>query len=166
MGLGVSVLRNLLVRFLIPCLFPAHRICRITRVWTAQESVLAKETIVYRSCLSIRQESLNRFMDYLPAHNRNKCCEFRLEHPEHVNFRDEVFSQWRAFFGRPQSDTSILLPLEYYRMRKSGDPRDKIYGMLGIAGDIYRQRIRADYETSTEASQSICTADKGKTASV
>lgn len=129
--------------------------CRITRVWTAQEHVLAKRTLVYRSCLSIPKQTLNSFMDYLPAHDRNGCCEFRQEHNQYVDFRDEVFSQWRVFFGRPKPDTSILLPLEYYRMRKSGNPRDKVYGMLGIAGDIYKKRIRADYKISTEVSRSM-----------
>ncbi|KAL5393554.1 hypothetical protein PMIN04_009735 [Paraphaeosphaeria minitans] len=120
----------------------------ITRVWTAQEYVLAESMLVYRSRLSIPRQTLNNFVDYAPRHVMIGCCELRKEHD--IVFRDEVFQQWRILHGPPAPNTSILLPLEYYRIRKSTKPHDKVYGMLGLAGDVYKKRIKADDTISIE----------------
>ncbi|KAF2451518.1 HET-domain-containing protein [Karstenula rhodostoma CBS 690.94] len=119
-----------------------------SRVWTAQEHVLAKKMLVYRSRLSIPLQTLHIFMDYVPRHIGNECCYYRKDYD--LSFRHDVFKQWRAYIRHITPDTGILFPLHYYRIRQSGKSHDKIYGMLGLTGEIYKARIRADYEISIE----------------
>lgn len=84
----------------------------------------------------------------MPWHVGLGCCEFRREHT--VVYRGDLFLQWRVSLGPPEPDTSILLPLEYYRVRKARDPRDKVYGVLGLSGVKYKQMIQVDYKIDVE----------------
>ena len=120
-------------------------------MWTAQEYVMAKAMTIHRGRCVLDRRVLNEFMEYMPRHIVNGCCKLRKEHT--VIMRDKhgtLFDQWRAHFGPIHSDTSILLPLEYYRGREAGVVLDKVYGLLGLSGDAYRRLISVNYHVAVE----------------
>lgn len=123
---------------------------RTTRVWTAQEYVMAKRMTIHRSRYSIDRKDLDRFIRYLPMHLEAGCCRLRVRHT--IRVKDGAFLDWAALFGPIGPNTSILHPLEYYRMRKAKNQLDKIYGLLGLSGEVYKERIHIDYNTSVEVS--------------
>jgi hypothetical protein len=49
------------------------------------------------------------------------------------------------------SETPILNLLLQYSTRATSDPRDRVYSLLGLAGDTDRMALQPDYSTSNEA---------------
>lgn len=92
-------------------------------------------------------------MDYLPRHMGEGCCELRPEH-KFAAF-DTLMYQWR-FKTELQSEKSMLELLAYYRVRNSGDPRDKVYALLGLASTKFRQLIKVDYRMPKEVRHLKC----------
>ena len=109
---------------------------------------MAQRMTIHRSRYSVDRRDLDKFIRYLPMHAERGCCRLRVKHT--IRVKEGVFLDWAALFGPVGSDTSILNPLEYYRPRKAKNQVDKVYGLLGLAGDAYKEKISVDYDAKIE----------------
>lgn len=124
-----------------------------SRVWTLQEYVLSRQTTFQCGPFLLDGQVLQNACNVWYRHtNLDLCCRhFTQNHADRQNLylyqgrlADVVFV--RAFFN------TLRLPqiIGRFLTRLVTDPRDKIYGMLGLARGIYEKAVVADYSKSTE----------------
>ena len=109
-----------------------------TRLWIIQEFTLSQDL---RVCIGRHSEKWEEFLESLSQHARKY---------------DELSDQMRIIKNLDQKrrgrldDTSRLEKLlEDFRYAECQEPRDRIYGLLGLAHDCQDQSIKADYTKST-----------------
>ena len=137
------------------------------RVWTAQEILVARDTIFLCGDESFELSLLSRFIDNNTRHWL--CCRevalvdiMRGIQTKSHSLLDEItlLIMTLGLKGRPfqvGSDDShdnrigkedFLSLLAAFRHRQASDPRDKIYGMLGLARPEMQTALAPDYRLS------------------
>jgi len=125
-----------------------------SRMWTVQEAVLPpKASIMYDTWSMLFEEFLDHGNKALTSHVKECCGEAFLLLP--VRMRIEMILQvtkgdsLRCDLGRLRREALLNLDscLVNHGHRQCHDPRDKIYGMLGLINDESR-KILPDYSAS------------------
>ncbi|KAF2249584.1 HET-domain-containing protein [Trematosphaeria pertusa] len=158
-GLENHRLRSSLIRFLISpwC----------TRIWTAQEFLLAKCAMLQRGSYTIPGSYLFHLKDYYRQH-LGPCC-----YSDEIWFvKDEEWGTtvigalllpWEKYLDFATCRTqlkSFSSLFEIFRGQKATDLRDKIFAVRELASTELRERLRPDYaEIPEEVYQSAALLD-------
>jgi hypothetical protein len=151
-----------------------------TRLWIVQEIAFAKNAIVYcgtksikySSLLEFHECSLKAFTEILASGEPSIAVNGeRIMVNSAISqfyFYQRVFDSWgpsklpRPGEARTGSKLSFLSALRNHRKQHCTDPRDKIFGLIGVAdlSPIPQERLHVDYFKSTcevyiEAAQAI-----------
>jgi len=130
-----------------------------TRIWTAQEAVLPWEGVFYFDRWTISRRDLNMCgWNYLrPCPLMAQCCQHAISRlPDTARTTLDGFCSIVQSFDdtrifHPGKDRNVPHDLQSVHIRfgyrACSDPRDKVYGLLGIAED---RLLRADYQLSKE----------------
>ena len=112
-----------------------------TRIWTVQEALLPSlALLVYDTWSMTLQEVLDHGKSYF-THVSGCCAEVHLRFPETIM---AALATQCVLYAQLQSDLELLangavlsldLCHKHYGHRSCQDPRDKIYGMLGLIGN-------------------------------
>jgi hypothetical protein len=106
-----------------------------TRLWVIQEIGLSKNL---RVCIG---RSSRPWDDFLRCLNRHSSGNFHYEN-------DLINNLDRKRKGRHGSENNLEKLLEDFQYARCKDPRDKIYGLLGLAHDCQDGSIEVDYTKS------------------
>lgn len=129
-----------------------------TRIWTIQEAVLPTTAIVQLGKHHIDLETLFSAALIFNHHNLT-CCDENHEYLRDIDSRSSDGKALNSMFERiGEMWSAVLIPTEestqrfqnlYYlsRERKATDPRDSVFGMLGIFPKLLDSE--ADYKKST-----------------
>lgn len=119
------------------------------RMWTVQELLLAKKVTFHCGTRQLSVEAMFATSDSYFAHVQN-CCEkyFRSAFDESlmVGFNESMSTIDRLGVFR-KSNISLQNALMFFRHRQCQDPRDMIYGLVGLASDVSKEEILPDYES-------------------
>lgn len=131
---------KLLTQDMLASVEKMFRISWFTRTWTAQEYVVAKDCTFMYGIMSI---STSVFVGGTRGYRRKKYVSQFNAFPN--------MTQYTAREGRLRGDkVSLLELLDWFRDCEVSDPRDKIYGMLGMADDLNKVRIVVEYKQPVE----------------
>lgn len=123
-----------------------------TRIWTAQEWILAERTTFQSGHHLLDGEVLIESLDHYRYHVKHTdCCGMHLTSDFLFRLGDSLQSLFalnavKQLYSRHDFSSS----LGYLRMRHAADPRDKVYGVLALASSQYAGLLRADYGASVE----------------
>lgn len=130
-----------------------------SRIWTLQEWVLSRRLIIQHGQFSIDVGSIPQVSNNWRLHweVRACCSDFLLKHPDldriYAGFSQlYVIMQIRSCLKNSWHLDAVALPRLMSMSRKArhaADPRDKIYGMLGLACNMYENAVLVDYTQST-----------------
>jgi hypothetical protein len=124
------------------------------RLWTVQEFVLAKKTTFQCGPYVISEEVLLQSFHHVRTHTRS-CCSIT---PLTLRDPSSGLSNWdlynridslRQLRSWKQGYTFFRI-LASFRIRQSYDPRDKVFGLLGLAVEDWTCCIIPDYTQSAE----------------
>jgi hypothetical protein len=118
------------------------------RTWTVQEFALAKKATFHGGSHTLDNGIFMQFMYHLLQHNES-CCAINLP----VVLLKEIitlFFSTHAIMALKRFRITLLLCVGGFRFRKATDPRDKIYGLLGLDTDDTTEHVRMDYTQSVE----------------
>lgn len=125
------------------------------RTWTVQEIVLAKDATLMYGAHRIPWETVMDAWGLWSVH-LNRCCgacifslparEFQLLHRVAGRVVDLVNARQRL----PKSQ-SLLQVLLKFKTRQTSDPRDRIYGLLGLQSSSERLGLQPDYTLTLAA---------------
>jgi Heterokaryon incompatibility protein (HET) len=124
-----------------------------TRSWTLQEIVLAGKVDMFCGSLQLDWETLVQAHDNMEKH-RVTCClaPLCMECLAGIKFFANVVTgisvAQRSF--KSNGGMYLLNVLARHRARKATDPRDKIFGCLGLVPADQARLIMPDYEASIE----------------
>ncbi|KAF5868701.1 putative heterokaryon incompatibility protein [Botrytis fragariae] len=111
------------------------------RMWTVQEALLGKDTLLISGRRSILQNDLSAIFNSQLAHSKDGC------NPRKSGFITTSLMKMR--FVREYRDGNASSSLEgllnIFGERRCSDPRDKIYGLLGILATEEVNFIHPDY---------------------
>jgi hypothetical protein len=116
------------------------------RLWTAQESILAPvlEFTCGHRCISA--EPLFALANSWFEHRRSCCSGYLRKNLGLNRFSNALISIDDLRVDRDcKSEHGLLSILMSYRSRECADPRDKIYGLLGLCPDHEQNSIMPDY---------------------
>ena len=127
------------------------------RTWTVQEFVLADKLVFQCSTNLISKEVMYMARENFWSHKDRCCSENEIDTPD----PDLGMSLAKAFeqpakldFVNKRRDSgasySILLAIASFSIRDVSDPRDKVYGMLGLGTGPYSTLVKPDYTLSPE----------------
>ncbi|KAF5581507.1 hypothetical protein FPANT_8895 [Fusarium pseudoanthophilum] len=124
-----------------------------TRIWTVQEMVLAPSTIIMCGHLSAPASDVRRACADILMHAVNDAFDAG-DDDDLLSFGD-LFDDPNGtlYMARMRTHPSVSTKMElgkllrFLRWLKAKDPRDKVYGSLGIAASTYG--IEPDYTIST-----------------
>lgn len=127
------------------------------RTWTVQEFVLADKLVFQCSTSLISKEVMYMARENFWSH-KDRCCpqnDFDTPHPHLGMSLTRAFEQpAKLDFVSKRRDSgasySILLAIASFSIRDVSDPRDKVYGMLGLGTERYSNLVNADYTLSPE----------------
>lgn len=123
-----------------------------TRIWTAQEWILAKTSIFQSGRYTLKGEVLLRCLDHYRRHVKSTdCCHMQLSSDFLFRIGDSL-QPLLALDSVKQSyaGEDFSYSLGFLRLREATDPRDKVYGVLALAAERYAGLIRADYALPVE----------------
>ncbi|OAG19712.1 HET-domain-containing protein [Alternaria alternata] len=113
------------------------------RIWCIQEIRLASDSMFYWGA-----EELSRYVPVRLAGWTVDRCQGEIQHSPYA-----IFEQFAYYMNGPFRDDkcSLLSALRTYRKWEATDPRDKIYGILGLM-ELGEERhiIRIDYDKSVQ----------------
>ncbi|KAM5349768.1 hypothetical protein ACJ41O_006273 [Fusarium nematophilum] len=118
-----------------------------SRIWTVQETVLPAKPTVQYGAITLSWKLFGQAVDNLLGHFDRRCCNMKArpivsEEPPIVTFYNKACSIER----RRSQPLPLSTTLSLFRDRIASDPRDKVYGVLGLARDeAVRAGIEADY---------------------
>jgi hypothetical protein len=133
-----------------------------TRVWTIQELILAKSLVFVCGTESIDGVEMYGMADSFADHTgRRECCDysnitahpFLMPGPDLRNRVDEIMKM-RAFQMKGEGRGFLDLA-SIFRRRNVTNPKDKVYGLLGIAKGLHDATVdhslpvSAVYENAT-----------------
>ncbi|KAK6596611.1 ankyrin and HET domain-containing protein [Botrytis cinerea] len=112
-----------------------------SRMWTVQEALLGKDTLLISGRRSISQDNLSAIFNSQLAHSRDGC------NPRKSGFITTSFMKMRFLHEYRDGNLSGSLEglLNIFGERRCSDPRDKIYGLLGILAAEDANSIHPDY---------------------
>ncbi|KAI0547030.1 HET-domain-containing protein [Xylaria curta] len=123
-----------------------------SRIWTVQEAVLAKQMTYYRGKVRLSNHDLtNMAASYKEHVYTTRCCN-ALTVPDKFGFdvagyikavTDDILHmrQFRLGIRQANFDKVALL----FRSREATDPRDHVYGLLGISCGIKESSINYNF---------------------
>jgi hypothetical protein len=118
------------------------------RTWTVQEFVLAKRSTFHCGSHTFDGATLSQFRWHL-SHHDYSCCEFDLSF-EWDGLLDILFRPMDPFLALKTSRTSFVECVGNLRARDATNPRDKIYGLLGLEVNDVADLVRPDYSLPVE----------------
>ncbi|KAH6615333.1 heterokaryon incompatibility protein-domain-containing protein [Boeremia exigua] len=121
-----------------------------SRVWTVQEWLKSQHAVFQHGHRQIDNRAVRRAILHYSIHVANaSCCKEFLNSPE--SRRVLSFIQPLVRTDGADKTRSLVYILSHFRnTRNATDPRDKIYGMLGLACDRYEHAITVDYTQPIE----------------
>ncbi|GAW23562.1 hypothetical protein ANO14919_131290 [Xylariales sp. No.14919] len=149
-------------------LFPLYGFLRHpwwSRIWTVQEAVLAKQLVYYCGKIHLLSHDVTGVAASYRAHfNTIQCCQNQLTEyykgglvvgPDMTSVTDNIL-QLRQFQLRTR-DANFDEVASLFRHRQATNPRDKVYGLLGISRGIQESSI--DYRFSEAKVYELATRD-------
>jgi len=119
-----------------------------SRIWTVQETILPGSPAVQYGAIRVNWDVFTAAADNLAKHLFDKCCHASVGHGSHspypplVTFYNKVW----ALVRRRRTPLPLDKLLRKFRDRTASDPRDMIYGLLGLAhDDAAAAGIQLDY---------------------
>lgn len=120
------------------------------RIWIVQEITLAQNPIVYCGNDTISAAALNEVQQELFNQNSTTmkviasvCAQNALErHAISHQGPRSIYSSRHAFLSKK---LSVFGGLQYHSPKSSTDPRDKVYGLLGLTDIQATKAIKVDY---------------------
>ncbi|KAL8785641.1 MAG: hypothetical protein Q9195_008561 [Heterodermia aff. obscurata] len=126
-----------------------------TRVWTVQEAILPERLIFVCGKRRVDAASFFGFSRSFARHLSDCCGQLFLSQNQPMlrNFRYRVDSLYTMEYFRYKKSTATYLDqISYFRTRSCKDPKDKIYGFLGLGWeDPDRTDIQPDYSLSHQS---------------
>lgn len=118
------------------------------RLWVVQEVNNAKRGIVYCGDDSTSWDKYINISNILSSHRDDLQRRF----PQATRRDRRSYESNLTMFG-PRNvicvgGASLAYYLDYFRSRLASDPRDKLYGLLGILPSPVQHRFKPDYESS------------------
>ncbi|KUJ24015.1 uncharacterized protein LY89DRAFT_727064 [Mollisia scopiformis] len=118
-----------------------------SRLWIVQEISLSRKIDVWCGSMRVDFDAMATFLKsnplYLPA-GKNPDVAVRLL--EHVNEAAEAMFHNHQINGDRSGTYSVVTSVAFFADNQCHDPRDKIYGLLGIIGGEHK--ITIDYSKS------------------
>lgn len=136
-----------------------------TRVWTIQEFCLCSDTVFACGYEVVPERFISAVVDFTRCIVLDRCLRERLETPDtptYSNLASGFVKLHKLFQHRGHSqylDRKETLEHLLAEVFVGSTPsyvtnkRDKVYGLLGLAGDADELGIRPDYSTSTTIAQ-------------
>jgi hypothetical protein len=119
------------------------------RTWTFQEFFLARKTTFHCGTAHTLDGVLfMQFLAHLGKHDKS-CCAIELPLIFQAGFI-HLFTSSHAFHDLDTSNVTFLDCVANLCFRKATDPRDKIYGLLGVGVADAANLVRVDYTLSVE----------------
>ncbi|TGO55650.1 hypothetical protein BOTNAR_0240g00070 [Botryotinia narcissicola] len=111
------------------------------RMWTVQEALLGKDTLLISGRRSILQNDLSAIFTSQLAQSKDGC------NPRKSGFITTSFMKMRFLreYRHGNASSSLEELLNIFGERRCSDPRDKIYGLLGILATKEVNSIHPDY---------------------
>lgn len=124
-----------------------------SRIWTVQEWILSRHAVFHYGHHLVDNLVVQTSYAHWKLHETKLgCCySYMVKNPAWKD-TNAYNSPDEAIFS-PATLSSITLPYILSSFRKSRDatdPRDRVYGMLGLARSQYENAVVADYEQSVE----------------
>jgi hypothetical protein len=124
-------------------------------VWTVQEFVLARNIVFQCGTRILSGELLLSSFKNVNMHDNDCCSEETCFMTKSVELGLCVWDGFTrmdmlAFMRTKRHSYTFLQTLSSFRTRQSYDPRDKIYGMLGLAAQTWVDWMKPDYTRTTE----------------
>lgn len=142
--------KDIVAQFVRLCNFLASiEWCR--RIWTAQEAALARTLTYMCGSFIFTHRAVVDFMRSFQAHCLSgKCCDLEARTMKHRIFGisksiNKCLAGLSVSSEGPEK-MSFLTAATVFRSRGATDPRDKVFGILGITHDLPEDII--DYDTS------------------
>lgn len=123
-----------------------------TRIWTAQEWILAERTTFQSGQYTLEGEVLLRCLEHYRYHVKStECCGMHLT----SDFLFRLGDSLQPLFAlnsvkQSYSHQDFSSSLGYLRTRQAADARDKVYGVLALAASQYAGLLRVDYNAPVE----------------
>ncbi|TQN64978.1 Heterokaryon incompatibility protein 6, OR allele, partial [Colletotrichum shisoi] len=143
--------QNISTPYLRDNLFRLFSSAWFSRVWTVQEFVLARKTTFLCGATIVDGKRLEQGIVNIRQHAQDRCCGPHSilacgETFLNVMAQMEALNAMRTF---PKA-ASFLETLHHCRQRRCTNPRDKIYGMLGMEFRGQASRLQPNYDISVE----------------
>ncbi|KAH7141061.1 heterokaryon incompatibility protein-domain-containing protein [Dactylonectria macrodidyma] len=121
-----------------------------SRMWTVQEAVLPAYATVQYGAVTAPWEIFNQATKNMRRHFDRQCCHMKSKvvasEPPFVTFYNKV----RAIQLRRSRPASLTTLFNGFCDRTASDPRDMVYGVLGLAEEEAKMAgIEADYTIGT-----------------
>ncbi|KAF8854517.1 HET-domain-containing protein [Acephala macrosclerotiorum] len=118
------------------------------RVWTVQESILGQKVEFVCGTRQISADTLFAVRRSYSKHTMS-CCYDLVERFNHIRMIQDPMSMLEMLDIARSYQTTFKIDdlLAYYRSRRCTDPRDKIYGLLGIIQSEEVNLIVPDYSS-------------------
>ena len=120
------------------------------RVWTFQEIVLARRAVVHCGAKSLGWNVFHSFFGYMATWpDEPNVQDSRLQGADKF-IQDVLTIRSSSFLDERQSALagSLMPLLDRFRTRMATDPRDKVFGLLGVASDAGHSDLVPDYNKS------------------
>ncbi|CAK4034187.1 Hypothetical predicted protein [Lecanosticta acicola] len=150
-----------------PCALKCLRACLdvewFTRTWTVQEIVLARSATVLRGPISVPWQLIEQAWANWQGHLDTCCgeCIFTLNMHDfqviqRIAVEVNVLTLTRSQMSRGQALHRVLIK---FRSKQATDPRDKIYGVLGLQSKDCVAELSPDYTRSLSDVQVSCAVE-------
>lgn len=124
------------------------------RIWTLQEAVLARSVTYLFGNHAFADGEIDGLLQSFSTHfKQKKCCDIDAMTMQHgfANMAAQISPYLHQISdlvdtGRTKSASPFLEIASKFRYRKATDPRDKIFGILGLTHDLTNDII--DYEST------------------
>ncbi|TVY42784.1 Heterokaryon incompatibility protein 6,OR allele [Lachnellula subtilissima] len=127
------------------------------RTWTVQEFLLAQKLVFQCSRSLITREIMLTATNNVWNHNSQYCAHLNSVHVPDDRLGSSFIESCRKAIQldytlqlRKHGSYSVLEALLIFGIREVTDPRDKLYGMLGLGTGEYTNLVDADYTISPE----------------
>ncbi len=127
-----------------------------TRVWIIQEAVLAKKLILMCGSESAPWETIGKVVKRQPDDSNDAIEMFGIQLTSHQSLLEDLYqtiNQFRTKLIQNRLDVSIYELMYDFRRLGCGNPRDRIYGFLGIASKTVTENIVPNYSKSVTTAQ-------------
>jgi hypothetical protein len=116
------------------------------RVWTVQESILGSSMSILCGHRQMSMDKLCSISLNYYRHARSCCQSFLQRQGAFWDLEDpmgELYDLWK--WRAPGFDRGLIDLLSEFRCRQCLDPRDKVYGLLGLCIGVERNTVIPDY---------------------